>query len=346
MNGNWETYLIALSGCLVLSGALSLALRFLPVGKPNKSDSDRDWLRTARASTTVLIAFICMVPLSALITPISGGAKQLDIVLITAVVIFLAGSIYEYHSLPYSWCIGIDLAAGLIIWTVGNGIEMQDQLPESVAFTMTLIWFLLIQGGMRIIDKGDGIALGTGSLICLTLFVLAMANGQVLLATLAISLASSSVGFLVIYPDSGKMRIGAGSASTIGFLVAFFALMLYSSGNFVVSALIPLFSCSFVLLSVAIKGAVNIVNRAGNTQLNVTCISDQLLMRGFPSSSIYLGIYMSIGIIGALTVLMYVADASVGIWLAGLTAFLHIVGGSVAIWRTLDHQLPRISSDR
>jgi len=345
MTGNWGTYLTILAGCLVLSGVISLGIRFAAVGNTKLSNSDRDRSSmTKRASAAIVISYICVIPLSALINPLTGGTRQLDVILIATAAIFVAGLAYEYLPLPQSWCFGVDLAGGLIVWTIGNGIELQNQLPNYVAFVLTILWFILIPSGLRLIDERDGMALGVTSLICLTFFALALTNGQVLLATLAVALTGSSLGFLVVQPDSARSKLGAGSASAIGFLVAFFALMLYSTGNFMVSALVPLFVCSFVLLNAVIYFLVRLSRIGGTTQLHFISVADQLHALGYRAPVINSVIYVGVGVVGLLTVAMYVSDPAIGRWFAGFTVSLHAIAGVLIICKTkrceLDHNSP------
>ena len=342
MTGSWGTYLVVLTGCLVFGGAISLGIRFAALGKPKLSDRDRDRPSTTkRISAGIVVSFICVVPLSALINPLTGGAKQLDVVLIATAAIFVAGLAYEYLPLPPSWCFGVDLSGGLIIWTIGNGIELQNQLPNYVALVLTILWFILIPSGFRLIDERDGMAPGVASLICLSFFVLALTNGQVLLAALAIALTGSSLGFLIIQPNPARSKLGAGSASAIGFLVAFFALMLYSTGNFIVSALVPLFVCSFVLLN-AVTNFLGRLSHIGSAT-HFTSIANQLHVLGFRAPVINSVIYLGVGVTGLLTVAMYVSDPAIGLWFAGFTVSLYAIAGILIMWKSRRCELDRNS---
>jgi UDP-N-acetylmuramyl pentapeptide phosphotransferase/UDP-N-acetylglucosamine-1-phosphate transferase len=344
MTGSWGTYLIVLAGCLVFSGAVSLGIRFAALGKTKLSDGDRERpSNIKRTSAAIVVSFICVVPLSELINPLTGGAKQLNVVLITTAAIFVAGLVYEYIPLPPSWCFGVDLSGGLVIWAIGNGIELQNQLPNYVAFILTILWFILIPSGFRLIDERDGMVPGVASLICLSFFVLALTNGQVLLAALAIALTGSSLGFLIIQPNPARSKLGAGSASAIGFLVAFFALMLYSTGNFMVSALVPLFVCSFVLLNAVTNFLVRLSHIGSATPLHFTSIANQLHVLGLRGPVINSVVYLGVGVTGLLTVAMYVSDLAIGIWFAGLTVSLHAIAGILIIWKTRRGELDRNS---
>lgn len=228
----------------------------------------------------------------------------------------------------------MDLAGGLIVWTIGNGIELQNQLPNYVAFVLTILWFLLIPSGFRLIDERDGMVLGVASLICLTFFILALTNGQVLLAALSAALTGSSLGFLVVQPNSVRLKLGNGGASAIGFLVAFFALMLYSTGNFVVSALVPLLTCSFVLLNAVISVLVALSRIGGSFELQFIGMANQLQTLGYRTSMVNLVIHIGVGVTGLLTVAMYVSDPGTGRWIAGLTVVLHVIAGTFMIYKT------------
>ena len=344
MTGSWGTYLIVLAGCLVLSGAITLGIQFVTVGRSRLSDHGEDGPSTTkRSSAAIIISFIIVVPLSELINPLAGGAEHLDVILIATVALFIAGIVYEFLPLPPSWCLGTDLAGGLIVWTIGNGIELQDQFPNYVTFVLTILWFILMSSGFRLIDERDEIASGVASLICLSLFALALTNGQVLLATLAIALTGSTLGFLVIQPNPTRAKLGAGSASTIGFLVAFLALMLYSRGNFMVSALVPLFVCSFVLLNTATIFFVHLLHIGKSSHMHYISIANQLHLLGFRIPVILSIIYLGIGATGLLTVAMYASEPAIGLWFAGLTVSLYTVAGILIMRKTRHYELDRDS---
>ena len=181
------------------------------------------------------------------------------------------------------------------------------------------------------------------SLICLSFFALALTNGQVLLATLAIALTGSSIGYLVIQPNPARVKLGAGGASAIGFLIAFFALMIYSSGDFIVSALVPIVVCSFVLLNAVINLLMRLSYIRKSTQIQYTSIANQLHVLGFRAPIITFIIYLGVGVTGILTVAMYVSDPAIGLWLAGLTASLNAVAGVLIMWKSRSYELDRSS---
>ena len=64
MTGSGGTYLTVLAGCLVLSGAISLGIRFAD-RKTKLPDRYRDGQSpTKLASVAIIVSFICLVPLS------------------------------------------------------------------------------------------------------------------------------------------------------------------------------------------------------------------------------------------------------------------------------------------
>jgi len=344
MTGSWETYLIVLIGCLVFSGAITLGIRFVTVGRSRLPGHGEDGASTTkRSSVAIIVSFIIVVPLSELINPLAGGAEHLDVILIATAALFIAGIAYELLPLPSSWCLGTDLSGGLIVWTIGNGIGLQEQFPNYVTFVLTILWFILMSSGFRLIDEQDGMASGVASLICLSLFVLALINGQVLLATLAIALTGSSLGFLVIQPNPTRAKLGAGSASAIGFLVAFLALMLYSRGDFIISALAPLFVCSFVLLNVATTLLARLLHIGDTTHVHYTGISNQLHLLGLRIPVVSSIIYFGIGATGLLTVAMYASEPAIGLWFASLTVSLYAVAGILIVWKSRHYELDRDS---
>jgi len=340
MTGSWGTYLIVLAGCFVLSGAIARGIKFVTASRFRLSGHGETGPSTIKhSSAAIVMSFVIVVPLSELINPLAGGAEHLDVILIAAVALFIAGAAYDFLPLPPSWCLGTDLSGGLIVWAIGNGIELQDQFPNYVTFVLTISWFILISSGFRLINERDRIASGVASLICLSLFALALTNGQVLLATLAIALAGSTLGFLVVQPNPAQAKLGAGSASTIGFLVAFLSLMLYSSGNFMVSALVPLFVCSFVLLNTVTILFVRLLHIGNASNAHFTSIANQLHLLGLRMPVILSIIYLGIGGTGLLTVAMYASEPVIGLWFAGLTVSLYAFAGILIMKKTRHYEL-------
>jgi UDP-GlcNAc:undecaprenyl-phosphate GlcNAc-1-phosphate transferase len=91
---------------------------------------------------------------------------------------------------------------------------------------ITLFWVVGITAAYNIFDHMDGLASGITAIASLFFTILAVREGQVLVATFGAALLGGSLGFLIWNFNPAKIFMGDGGAMFLGFMVATLGLKL------------------------------------------------------------------------------------------------------------------------
>jgi UDP-GlcNAc:undecaprenyl-phosphate GlcNAc-1-phosphate transferase len=164
------------------------------------------------------------------------------------------------------WAAGILVVAGINIQLfdshIGNGL-------------VTLIWVVGITNSMNFLDNMDGLAGGVAAIASATFLVLALLNGQALVAPLAAALLGASVGFLRYNLNPASIFMGDSGSLFLGYALAATAIKLRFPGNTpevtwmvpVIVLGVPVFDTGLVLLS-RLRRGVNPFTTGGHDHLS------------------------------------------------------------------------------
>ncbi|HMD84382.1 MAG TPA: MraY family glycosyltransferase [Terriglobia bacterium] len=129
---------------------------------------------------------------------------------------------------------------------------------------LTLFWIVGITAAYNIFDHMDGLASGVTAIASLFFTILAVREGQVLVATLGAALLGGSLGFLIWNFNPAKIFMGDGGAMFLGFMVATLGLKLRladvpeatSCMVPVLLLIVPIFDTTLVSISRARRGLI------------------------------------------------------------------------------------------
>lgn len=117
-----------------------------------------------------------------------------------------------------------------------------------IDLTITVLWIVAITNAVNFFDNIDGGASGSIAITSCVLTILAVLNGQYMIAAMSIVLAGSSLGFLVWNKPPARIYMGDAGSLFLGTLISVLAIRLDSpSGNLAVG-----FSVLFFILAVPI----------------------------------------------------------------------------------------------
>ncbi len=163
-------------------------------------------------------------------------------VLIAATVVLLIGAYDDIKGALVRNKLIAEVLAAMVIYYWGIRIDVISSpfggpiVLGWLSLPVTVLWIIVITNGMNLIDGLDGLAAGTGILICATFFVLA--GSDVHLQLTYVILAGSLLGFLrynlppasIFMGDSGSLFLGLvlGATSIISFhkAAAFITIMI------------------------------------------------------------------------------------------------------------------------
>jgi UDP-GlcNAc:undecaprenyl-phosphate GlcNAc-1-phosphate transferase len=148
---------------------------------------------------------------------------------------------------------------------------------------LTFFWVVGITAAYNIFDHMDGLASGVTAIASLFFTILAVREGQVLVATLGAALLGGSFGFLLWNFNPAKIFMGDGGAMFLGFMVATLGLKLRlhdvpEATSWMIPVLlliVPIFDTTLVSISRARRGLIpfaspgkdHTAHRLANTRL-------------------------------------------------------------------------------
>src|SRR5690625_3970180 len=200
------------------------------------------------------------------------------------------------------------ISSGLIIEKVTLPlIGMVDLGAFSVL--ITFLWVVGITNAINLIDGLDGLATGVSTIALLSMFVMALIDGQVTAAVLCIVLIGSNLGFLYhnFYP--AKIYMGDTGSNFLGYMIAAISMLGLFKNVALFSFIIPV-----IVLAVPIFDTLfAIVRRAYNKQSIMEAdnkhIHYQLLANGYSHRQAVLIIYAFSALFGMMAVLF--SEASI-----------------------------------
>lgn len=141
--------------------------------------------------------------------------------------------------------VGQLIAAFIIIKWGGvliHSVTLTDrvELPGQIAIPLTVLFLIGITNAINLADGLDGLAGGTTLLSCCAIAMLGLTIGDRFVATVAIVIAGSVLGFLRYNTYPARIFMGDGGSQFLGFTVAVIAILLTQGDTAPISAALPL----------------------------------------------------------------------------------------------------------
>jgi UDP-GlcNAc:undecaprenyl-phosphate GlcNAc-1-phosphate transferase len=119
----------------------------------------------------------------------------------------------------------------------------------AIDFALTMLWLVGISNSINFFDNIDGGASGTAAITSLALFLIALQNGQFLVAAMSIVLAGSTLGFLTWNKPPARIYMGDAGSLFLGILIASLTVRVDTNGELgSFSLLIPFFLLAVPIL--------------------------------------------------------------------------------------------------
>jgi UDP-GlcNAc:undecaprenyl-phosphate/decaprenyl-phosphate GlcNAc-1-phosphate transferase len=239
----------------------------------------------------VAIAFSGAVMIAAVLARPPGGVGELAAILVTAAALAVVGLIDDLRHLGPWTRVAFELAAGLVVWRSGIGVRLTDQ--PVIDAILTVAWVVAVVNAFNLLDNMDGLSAGVAALAALTFFVLAILNGQVLVATLAIALAGGTAGFLRHNFHPARIYLGDAGSMFIGFILAAIGVKLrFPDMPRDVAALIPVVALGVAVLDTGLVTTTRLLHRRNPFDGGRDHISHRLVFLGLP-------VHVAVGVIYA-----------------------------------------------
>jgi UDP-GlcNAc:undecaprenyl-phosphate GlcNAc-1-phosphate transferase len=180
-------------------------------------------------ATPYLGGFALAVGLVAVGGVAAGVEGQLAVVVLGAVALSIMG-LMDDQRLVRPWTkVVVEVAAGLGLWLVGIRGGFGAFTPADLL--VTVLWVVAVTNSVNLLDNMDGIAAGVAAISALAFFTIAALNGDYLVASLSLAVASACLGFLVFNFPPAKVFMGDAGSLMLGFLLAALGLKLDLVGD-------------------------------------------------------------------------------------------------------------------
>ena len=181
---------------------------------------------------------------------------ELALIFLSTVVLILVG-ILDDHATggipPWAKLLGQLLAAAIVL-TAGVRFQIFGLLPLDLV--LTLVWLVGISNAVNFLDNIDGLSAGATAIAAAFFFLLASANGQYLVAIMALAVAGGCLGFLRYNFNPAVIFMGDAGTLFLGFLLAIIGAKLQPGPTgwwgllaAVLILILPIFDTTFVTLN-------------------------------------------------------------------------------------------------
>ncbi len=281
----------------------------------------------------IVIASIFGTPLYLTIMPITVDWEALLTVLVVLAVILAVEAIGNSHDLLPSFFFGAETAGAIALSVTGLGIALFRN--EGINILLNLLWFGTLANAFRLIQPLPTYSLDLAAVACGSIFAIASTNGQILVATLAISLGVSIVGFQTLSHRYNGVIGGTTGIRTLGFFVAYLAIQIdgpVAKTEGLTNALVPILISSPVLFNIIVIATTRLLSRNHQTLRGVPHILIEVGLSPPIARLIYTSLASTIGI---LTYVIYKSSMTVGIVLASQCLLIYLLIGMFLVRKSL-----------
>lgn len=194
-----------------------------------------------------------------------------------------------------------------------------------LAIPFTVLWIVGVTNAVNLIDGLDGLAAGTSGIAAVTIGVVALLEGHLAAAVLAIILAGSVFGFLPFNFNPAKIFMGDTGSMFLGFTLSVLAVIGLTKSATIISIFIPVVILGIPIFDTMYAIIRRFLNGTPIFQADKEHLHHQLLNMGLTHKQTVLVIYIVNLCLGSSAVLMsLMAPPQAVVVLIGLTVIMLI----------------------
>jgi UDP-GlcNAc:undecaprenyl-phosphate GlcNAc-1-phosphate transferase len=245
--------------------------------------------------------------------------SDIQVLFIPATMLFLVGLLDDLRGLNPWFKLSAQLIAALLCFWLGLRIELVTN-PFSgqavalgwLALPVTVLWLVGVTNAFNLVDGMDGLAGGLACLISMSVGLMALLNGQILVAVFAVTIVGATLGFLRFNFHPARIFMGDGGSYFLGFLLAALAVRTGEKSSFIVSIAIPLLVLGVPILETGVTILRRLLAGKPLFQADGGHIHHMLLRGGVSHRVIVLVMYLATAVFG-LTAFVLVVNRTMGI---------------------------------
>ena len=332
MTGAWWEYgaVFATSAvlCLVLTPvAMTMAIRVGVLDRPGGHKSHLSSVPYL-GGVAIVVAFSGSVIGAAVIEPPQTGQGELIIVLLLALGLAVVGLVDDLLNLSTTVRFVVEVLCAVQLWRMDAGITVSGE--QTLDLFLTILWVVGITNAFNLLDNMDGLAAGQAAVCAMTMFAVAAANGQFLVAFLAIGLAGCATGFLRTNFHPARIYMGDGGALYLGFLIAYLGIKLRFESSVLESFLVPVVACAIPVLDTTLVTVSRVRSGRSPFQGGQDHISHRLVKSGLPIPVAVGLTYVATAVIGVLCFVISRVDP-ISAWILAILVAVTLVSAGILL---------------
>lgn len=237
-----------------------LARRLGVVDRPNERTVNRRSDMPLLGGLAVALGFGAGLAVALLLVPEVEAGRRLVGLLVGGALVLALGVWDDRVGLPAWPKLAIEvLAAAIAIWSGFEIARFTDpvsqrmfELPTPIVWISTTLWIVGITNAVNLVDGLDGLATGVGSIIGVTLTVIAWQANQPLGVCFGVALVGGLLGFLPYNFSPARIFLGDTGALFIGFSLALLALEGYRRVS-LLTFVVPLLALAVPILDTTLS---------------------------------------------------------------------------------------------
>ena len=158
-------------------------------------------------------------------------------------------------------------------------------------YVLTIFWIIGIINAFNLIDGMDGLSSGITLFSSLTLAMLAIVNGYLPTAFVALALAGAVTGFLIYNFNPARIFMGDSGSMFIGYILAILSVRSQSKAHAVVSIMVPIIAMGVPILDTTLAFMRRILRHQSIFEADKQHIHHFLLSIGFNQRKTVLILY-------------------------------------------------------
>lgn len=252
----------------------------------------------------------------------SATLRQLLGILGIALALALIGLLDDLRGLPVVARFGVQLLAALGLWWLGVRVGLSGE--PLIDLPLTILWTIGITNALNLLDNMDGLSASTATIASLWFGVIALVNGQFLVAALAFAVAGGAAGFLRDNRPPARIYMGDAGSLFLGVMLASLGMLLDLDRGVIVTAAVPVLILTVPVLDTALVTIARIRHGISPFQGGRDHTSHRLVRIGLP-------VPIAVGMIalaslahGWVALLVFRIDRTSVLLLLGLTALFDV----------------------
>jgi UDP-GlcNAc:undecaprenyl-phosphate GlcNAc-1-phosphate transferase len=228
----------------------------------------------------IVLSVTLAIAVAATLRPDAAALGQLLGLLGIAVAIAGVGLLDDLRGLPVALRFGVQLAAALGLWQLGIRMDLTGRV--GLDLLLTVLWTVGITNAMNLLDNMDALSASTATIAAVWFGILALLNGQVLVAALAFAVAGGAAGFLRDNRPPARIYMGDAGSLFLGLMLAALGMLLDFEVRALIGLAIPVLVLTVPVLDTALVVAARLRHGISPFQGGRDHTSHRLVRIGMP----------------------------------------------------------------